>query len=270
MKGFDLWIPPVANTFDDGIPVYEIIGNDAQFVQFPLKAGRSVTCFSGAMAYMSDHVKMEVEFGGIGQTFGRLAGGGSLMKVNYTNESETEDGYISMTPDYPGVIIPIDMKEHTEIVALRDSYLCSTIPQYEQETQVGADLFKPDGALAFCCSGFDFIVQTINEGEWAFLVAMGTVITKNLEAGESILVDSNSLLCFEKNVSINVERVGGICAMFCAGEGLFYTELTGPGKVWMQSMSIDKLRSLFPPKTNTTGGGGDGDDGGDGGDGGGE
>ena len=123
------------------------------------------------MAYMSDHVKMDVKFGGFGKTFGRLAGGGSLFQVTYTNESDSEDGYISMTPDYPGVIIPIDMKENPDgIVALRDSYLCSTIPESGEETQVGADLYKPDNMLAFCCSGFDFIVQTINEGEWAFLV----------------------------------------------------------------------------------------------------
>ena len=100
---------------------------------------------------------------------------------------------------------------------------------------------------------------------------MGTVITKNLTEGEVILVDSDSLLCFEKSVSINVKSVGGLCTMLCAGEGLFHTELTGPGTVWMQSMSIDKLRKLFPPKVVQSNGGGDGggDDGG-GGDGGGE
>ena len=95
---------------------------------------------------------------------------------------------------------------------------------------------------------------------------MGTVITKTLEEGESILVDSNSILCFEKSVSIDVKTVGGIVAMCCAGEGLFYTELTGPGTVWTQSMSIDKLRKLFPPKTITNYTGDDGGDGGDGGD----
>jgi len=122
------------------------------------------------MAYMSNTVKMEVKLAGISNTLKRLAGGGSIFQVTYTNESDTQEGYISMTPDYPGIIVPIDMKDHGEIVALRDSYLCSTIPQYDEETQVGADLFKPEGMVAFCCAGFDFIVQTIEQGEWAFLV----------------------------------------------------------------------------------------------------
>lgn len=264
--GFELWVPPVATKFEDGLPYYEIIGFDAQFVQFPLRAGRSVTCFAGAMAYMSPEVEMSVKLAGLGQTFGRLAGGGSLFQTTYTHKGDNDDGYISMTPDYPGVIVPVNMRQYPDLVALRDSYLCSIIAEDNNETKVGADVFKPDSVLAFCCAGFDFIVQTVQGGEWAFLVAMGTVITKTLEDGERIVVDSKSILCFEKNVDVDVKQVGGLAAMCCAGSGLFHTELTGPGKVWLQSMSIDKLRALFPPpSTAGAGGGGDGG-GGDGGD----
>jgi len=259
-----MWQPPVVTKFDDGIPYYEIIGVDAQFVQFPLKAGRKVTCFSGAMAYMSPDVTMKADLVSMGNTFGRVAGGGSLFKTTYTNEG-AEDGYISMTPDYPGVVIPINMNEHNNIVALRDSYLCSTINEQGNETQVGADFFQPESMVAFCCAGVDFVVQTIQQGEWAFLVAMGTVITKTLNEGEEILVDSNSILCYDKSVEINVKQVGGILAMCCAGSGLFHTQLTGPGKVWLQSMSIDKLRTLVRQRAKPAGGGGGGDDGGDGG-----
>jgi len=260
--GFELWVPPTATKFEDGMPYYEIIGFDAQFVQFPLKAGHSVTCFAGAMAYMSPEVKMEVKLAGFGKTFGRLAGGGSLFQTTYTNESD-EDGYVSMTPDYPGIVVPVDMRVHPSVVALRDSYLCSTVNERGEETQVGADVFRPDSVLAFCCAGFDFIVQTVREGEWAFLVAMGTVVTKTLTDGERMLVDSNAILCFESSVDVDVKRVGGLAAMCCAGSGLFHTELTGPGKVWLQSMSIDKLRSLIQQAAAGSGGDGGGDGGGD-------
>lgn len=261
--GFELWVPPVATRFDDGVPYYEIIGVDAQFVQFPLKAGRKVTCFAGAMAYMSPKVTMEARLEGLGSTFGRLAGGGSLFKTTYTNDGD-EDGYISMTPDYPGIVVPVDMTAHPRVVALRDSYLCSTVNEAGDETTVGADVFRPESVLAFCCAGVDFIVQTVREGEWAFLVAMGTVVTKTLDDGESILVDSNSILCFDDSVNIDVKQVGGIAAMCCAGSGLFHTQLTGPGKVWLQSFSIDKLRSLVQQaaSSNDAGGGGDGGGGG--------
>ena len=71
------------------------------------------------------------------------------------------------------------------------------------------------------------IVQTVENGEWAFLMAMGTVIKKTLGEGEQILVDGNSILCFESSVTVDVRTVGGIAAMCCGGEGIFNTELTG-------------------------------------------
>lgn len=179
MAGFELWIPPKPNTYTDGLPVYEILGTDAQIVQIPLRAGRQAMCFSGAMAYMSDGMKMDVKLGGIGKAFGRLAGGGSLFQITYTNETQN-DGYISFTPDYPGVIVPINMKScpSGKIIALRDSFLCSTVSISEQATDVSAG-FNPASSIAgVCCGGVDLIVQTVSNGEWAFLMAMGTVLEK--------------------------------------------------------------------------------------------
>jgi uncharacterized protein (AIM24 family) len=104
-------------------------------------------------------------------------------------------------------------------------------------------------------------------------MAMGTVVKKRLEAGESILVDGDSILCFESSITVEVRAVGNgsftgnLAAICCAGEGIFNTELIGPGTIYLQSMSIDKLRRLFPPSTTSSGGGGD--SGGDGGGGGG-
>ena len=267
MFGFQLWIPPKADVFDDGMPIYEILGTDAQIVQFPLRAGRSVTCFSGAMAYMSDHVKLSVKLAGFKKTFGRLAGGGSLFQLTYTNESPTEDGYIAMTPDYPGVIIPINMSTSGKIIAMRDSFLCSTIDRSGVETDISAGFNPASSVAGFCCGGVDFIVQSVENGEWAFLMAMGTIVTKTLDQGEKLLVDTDSILGFESSVGLDVELVGNCATMCCSGEGICNTTLTGPGKIWLQSLGIDKMRKLFPPKVVQTGGGsGSGDGGDDGGD----
>lgn len=117
-------------------------------------------CFSGAMAYMSDGMKMSVQLAGFGKTFGRLAGGGSLFQITYTNESPT-DGYVAMTPDYPGVIVPINMQAcpSGRIVAMRDSFLCATVGLGGSMTDVGAGFNPANSVGAFCCSGVDFIVQ---------------------------------------------------------------------------------------------------------------
>mmetsp|Transcript_15313 Transcript_15313/g.38587 ORF Transcript_15313/g.38587 Transcript_15313/m.38587 type:complete len:348 (+) Transcript_15313:209-1252(+) len=339
LEGFELWVPPTSPTYDeDDMPYYEIIGTDAQIVQFPVRAGRKVMCFSGAMAYMSKGIQMDVQLAGFGKTFGRMVGGGSLFQVTYTNNTGS-DGYIGMTPDYPGVIVPINMSATGKVVALRDSFLCATVGIGDQMTDVGAGFNPASSALSFCCSGMDcayntntktktkscycgmkqhvivqsysqcsflfficivlypntntngrcftsellliishefisfhfifvsflfyfclfelnitVIVQTVENGEWAFLMAMGTVIKKTLAEGEQILVDGNSILCFETSVTIDVRVVGGIAAMCCGGEGIFNTELSGPGTVFLQSMSIDKLRLLFPPDVQKSGG----------------
>jgi uncharacterized protein (AIM24 family) len=259
IEGFELWVPPTPDAYDDGMPIYEIIGTDAQIVQFPVRAGRQVMCFSGAMAYMSDGMTMDVKLGGFKRTFGRVAGGGSLFEITYTNSTGT-DGYIGMTPDYPGVIIPINMSKSGKIVALRDSFLCATVGIGEQTTDISAGFNPTNSAGAFCCSGFDFIVQTLENGEWAFIMAMGTVIKKTLQQGEKILVDGDSLLCFESSISVDVRAVGNIAAICCGGEGIFNTELTGPGTIWMQSLSIDKMRRLFPPTVHQAGSGDGGGD----------
>lgn len=175
IEGFELWVPPKPLKFDnDALPQWEIIGTDCQYVQFPLIAGRQIMCYAGAMAYMSNTVKMAVKFGGFGKTFGRLAGGGSLFQCTYTNEG-SEDGYVAMTPDYPGIIVPIDFSSSGKILALRDSFLCSTITPSGQETDVGAGFNPANSVSGVCCSGFDLIVQTMEgPGTTAFIMAMGT------------------------------------------------------------------------------------------------
>jgi len=243
LPGFEQWVPPVPEEYNDGMPIYEILGTDAQIVQFPIRPDRKIHCFAGAMAYMSDGITMEAQFGGLGRTIGRLAGGGSIFEVIYTNTSG-RDGYVAMTPDYPGVIVPIDLRVSRKIIALRDSYLCGASGLGEEFPTISAGFNPARSVGSFCCSGFDFIVQTIEDGHWAFLMAMGTVVKKTLQAGESILVDGNSLLCFEPTVTIDIRAVGSLAAMCCASEGLFNTELFGPGTIWMQSLSIDKVITI--------------------------
>jgi len=133
-----------------------------------------------------------------------------------------------------------------------------------QETQLSVDFNGAKSMAGMCCGGMSFIVQTLTGGSWSFLCAMGTVISRELQPGEEIIVDTNSILAFTDQVSIDVRAVGGCGAMCCAGEGAFNTVLTGPGKIFLQSMPIEKLRALFPKPPDNSGGGGGGDSGGGG------
>lgn len=92
---------------------------------------------------------------------------------------------------------------------------------------------------------------------------MGTVVTKNLASGEELLVDGDAILAFDESVQIDVKYVGNVAACCCGGEGLFNTTMRGPGKIWLQSMGIDKMRKLFPPKVVSNNNSSKGDSAGD-------
>lgn len=224
-----------------------------QIVQIPIGPGEQVTCDKGSMCYTSDKVKMEAKFLGLMQTLGRVVGGGSLFSITFTNEND-ELGYVAMTPTVPGVIVPIDMTENPEILASRDSYVCSI--GSGEDTSVTAT-FNPATSAAGClCSGEGLVMQSIKGGTQAFLVAMGTVIIKNLREGEEIIVDSDSILALTKGIEMEVRLTAQCCSLsqMCGGEGLYNTVLRGPGTIWMESMSISRLRALFPPPPENNGG----------------
>ncbi|GMH76907.1 hypothetical protein TrVE_jg9196 [Triparma verrucosa] len=259
--GFELWVPPSAPD-NDGLPLFEIIGTTAQIVQFPLNPGQAVTAEPGAMCYMNNGCKLQIKSGGLMDMIGAAMGGESLWKCIYTNKTQSP-GYVAMTTDIPGCVVPIDMSNiDGTLRCKRGAWFCST---GDQETKVLAGFNPAQSMAGQCCGGLNFILQELEGGSWSFLVAMGTVITRELQQGEEIICDTNSILAMTGSIEVDVRRVGDCSTMCCAGEGAFNTVLTGPGKVWLQSMPIEKLRALFPaPKKNEGGaGGGDGDGGGE-------
>lgn len=258
--GFELWQKPKSPKQVHGdLPVWEIIGTDAQIIQFPVAPGQTITCDSGAMCFTSDNIKMDAKLLGVMKMFGRAAGGGNFFSIEYKNEG-SENGYVGMSPNFPGVVIPIDMTEYPSILCSRDSYLCSV--GTGEDTVVSAGFMPAKSCLACCCSGESMVMQKISGGSMAFAAGMGTIVTKTLEANEELLVDTNSIVAVQDGVTFEVRRTGGCGVMCCGGEGIFNTVLFGPGKVWLESMSIGKLRKLFPPPPATDGGGGDNDGGG--------
>ena len=239
---------------NNGMPMFEILGTTCQIVQFPLQPMESVTAEPGAMCYMNNGCKMKVEVGGLMAMMGAAIGGESPFKTIYTNKTNAP-GCVAMTTDIPGVIVPIDMNNiDGTLRCKRGAWVCST---GNKETEVLAGFNPAQSVAGACCGGMNFILQELKGGNWSFLSAMGTVITRELAPGEEIIVDTDSILAMTGNILLDVRAAGGCGAMCCGGEGLFNTVLTGPGKIYMQSMPIEKLRSLFPkpPKEGQAGGG---------------
>lgn len=109
-------------------------------------------------------------------------------------------------------------------------------------------------SCACCCGGMGFATQHITGKGTVFLAAGGSVLTKKLAVGETIVVDTNGIVGYEESVKMAVRTTGGCCNMCCGGEGMFNTTLTGPGLIIIQTMSFEKYRAAIVPPTPPTDG----------------
>lgn len=152
------------------------------------------------------------------------------------------DRFIGLTPDFPAKVVPINLAEHSgKIIAKGGAWMANI-----GDVRVSVDC--DCNCLTCCCGGMGLVRQSAIGSGTVFLAAGGTVLTRKLGAGESIICDTSSLLGYEDGVKISLKRAGGCCTMCCGGEGLFNTEVKGPGLVIVQSMAFENYkRALVPP-----------------------
>lgn len=246
--GFELYHVPQLPTD------FQILGDDCQIVNIALRPGQEVQAEPGAMCYAADKVKARTRTGGLGSAFARSMGGESLFKVHWKNEGD-RDGFVGFTAPIPANVIPIDLGAFTQgILCKQDAFLCAV----STDTRVTIDIQRARSCLACCCSGLSMVMQKCQAGSWAFLAGHGTILQKQLAAGETIVVDTTAVVALEPTVEVDVRCVGGCFNCICMGEGAFNTTLTGPGLVILASLPIEKLRKLFlrgaPPQRGGKGG----------------
>lgn len=211
-----------------------IYGDDMQAVEITLNPGEVVRAEAGTMLYREPGVKMETKAdGGIMKGLGRIITGESFFIPRFTNETES-DKKVSFAAPYPGKLIPIELSETGSFYCQRDSFICADI-----NVEVEVAFTKKLGAGFF--GGEGFILQRLSGVGQAFIHAGGTIIEKDLQEGEKLLVDTGCLVAFATTVDYNIEFVGGIRNTLFGGEGLFLTTLTGPGKVYLQSLPFSRM-----------------------------
>lgn len=212
---------------------YKIRGNDLPIVDMELKEGESVYTEAGGMAWMSANISMDSNIkGGIGGALGRMFTGESLFMVTYSSEEGT--GTISFCSEFPGNIVPFELEEGQSIICQRDSFMVaepSINLKMKFTRRLGAGFFGGEG----------FFLQEISGSGKAFLEFNGEMTEYDLEEGQSLKVDPGYIGAFESSVDYSIRRIKGIKNMFFGGEGVFLATLTGPGKIWLQSMPISSL-----------------------------
>lgn len=174
--------------------------------------------------------------GGLMKGLGRAFAGESIFMNMYTAE---EDGAeIAFSSCFPGQILEFDLKEGETIIAQKRSFLCS-----ESTVDISMQFRKKLGAGFF--GGEGFIMQKITGPGKVYLEIDGTVVKKELKAGEKIKVDNGYVAAMTKDVKLNIETVKGMKNIVFGGEGLFLTTLEGEGTVWLQTMPVSKLSTLL-------------------------
>lgn len=221
---------------------YTIEGEPLPVVICELENGETMITESGAMSWMSPNMLMETTSGGgIGKMFGRALSGESLFLNRYT--ATNGNGMISFASSFPGAIRAFNIAPGQEIVAQKSAFLAGTAG-VELSTffnqRIGSGLFGGEG----------FIMQKLSGNGTAFLEFDGYIKEYELGPGQQIVVDTGYLAAMTASCQIEVKTVPGVKNMLLGGEGIFNTVVSGPGRVWLQSMPTfqmaNTLRPYFP------------------------
>ena len=217
---------------------YEITGDNLQIVTIHLREGEMVYAEAGAMNHISANMRMEAKMkGGLLGGIKRKFSGESLFLTEFTTTGSS--GYVAFAGNVPGRIKPIEL-HGTEFLAQKDAFLCA-------ESSVNMDIAFTKKLGAGFFGGEGFILERFSGDGTAFIHACGDFVEMDLAEGETVKVDTGSVVGFDATVGYDITRAGGIKTSLFGGEGLFLTALTGPGHIIIQSMNIANLASALRP-----------------------
>jgi uncharacterized protein (TIGR00266 family) len=235
--------PPPISAHSDDIS-YHVCGAEMQFVEIELDPGESCIAEAGSLMYKDPSIKMEAIFGDPGRESSfvdkllgagkRVLTGESLFMTLFTN-SGSGKGRIAFAAPYPGNNIPITLKNlGGTLICQKDSFLCAA-------RGVSIGIYLQRRILAGLFGGEGFIMQRLQGDGLAFVHAGGTLVERELRNGEKLHVDTGCVVAFEPSISFDIEQAGNIKTAIFGGEGLFFAVLTGPGRVWLQSLPFSRL-----------------------------
>lgn len=214
---------------------YKIYGDDMQMVEVELDPGEAVRGEIGAMMYMETGIVMQTTTGGgMFSGFKRMVTGESFFISSFLNNAAVKRNVAFAAP-YPGKIIPIDLNLHGgRFLCQKDAFLCAA-----RGIDVEVAFTKRLGAGFF--GGEGFILQRLSGDGMAFVHAGGAIVQKDLAPGETLRVDTGCLVGFDESVDYDIQFVGGFKNALFGGEGLFLACVSGPGRVYLQTLPLARL-----------------------------
>lgn len=221
---------------------YELQGDSLPVVICHLDPGERMITERGSMAWMSPNMKMETTSnGGVGKALGRMFAGEALFQNIYT--AQGGPGMIAFASSFPGSIRVFDLEPGRDIIVQKSAFLAS-----ESSVELSVHFRKKLSTGFF--GGEGFIMQRLSGRGKAFVEMDGHMVEYNLEAGQSIVIDTGYLAAMDATCSMEIQAVPGVKNMLFGGEGIFNTVVSGPGRVILQTMPISNvatsLRGFMP------------------------
>src|ERR1044072_9112424 len=228
---------------------YRIYGEEIQMVEIELDPQETAVPESGSFMMKDQEIQMQTMFGDGSQPnqglFGKLLSAGkrmitgeSLFMTAFTNVGQAKKR-VSFAAPYPGKIIPMDLAlMGGKVICQKDAFLCAT-----KGVSIGIEWQRRLGTGIF--GGEGFIMQKLEGDGMCFVHAGGYVVEKELRAGETLKIDTGCIVAYTAGIDFDIEFIRGVKNFMFGGEGLFFAVLTGPGKVWIQSLPISRLAGRF-------------------------
>jgi uncharacterized protein (TIGR00266 family) len=257
-QGFRL-APPAGTGFARAHEIdFAISGDDMQYVEVELDPGETAIAEAGAMLYIDPGIQMETLFGDgsqesegvMAKLFGagkRILTGESLFMTAFTNAGAGKQR-VAFSAPYPGKILAMDLPTlGGELICQKEAFLCAA-----KGVSIGIAFQRRLGVGLF--GGEGFILERLRGDGYAFIHAGGTVLERELAVGETLRIDTGCLVAMQPQIAYDIQFVAGIKTALFGGEGLFFTTLTGPGRVWLQSLPFSRLAGRILAALPRTGG----------------
>ena len=221
---------------------YEIKGGNFPVVVCNLENGEQMITEKGSMVWMSPNMQMETHGGGLGRMFSKAFSGESMFQNTYT--AKGGPGMIAFGSSFPGQIKAISIAPGQEMILQKSAFLAA-----ESGVSLSVHFNKKLGSGFF--GGEGFIMQRLSGQGMAFVEIDGELVEYELKPGQQIIVDTGNVAGFTQGVQMDIRQVPGVKNMLLGGEGLFNTVLTGPGRVWLQTMPICNVAASIRPDIPT-------------------
>ena len=219
---------------------HKIVGTTMPVLEVALQNGEAIIAESGQLSWMSSSIELHTSTGGGGilGVFKRVAGGGTLFMTEYT--ARGAPGMVAFATKVPGHIVQVRIDAGSTYLVHRHGFLCGT-----PGIQVSAGFQRSLGAGVF--GGNGFVLQKLSGTADAWIELDGEVVTYDLAPGESLRVHPGHVGMFEERVGFDITMLRGVRNVLFGGDGLFLAQLTGPGRVWLQSLPLANLAHALAP-----------------------